>query len=165
MVGGDDVDVAIVVDVLDGHLQPCASGTAREIFESIPLLGISADFQPTITVEFNLNFGFGVDEDLGFYFDTSSPQELLLEITIDFGTTDGIPTSTGKGPDRAGADGRLLFLALKLLDGVDLDGDGFLDKDNFADNDPLTLIREREISTLFLTGGVIGNQNRNPVIA
>jgi hypothetical protein len=37
----------------------------------IPALGIQANFQPEVTINFNLHVGFGVDTKLGFYFVTN----------------------------------------------------------------------------------------------
>lgn len=84
----------------------------------IPGLGLEADFTPTITLDWNLDFGFGLDETKGFYFVTSDPDELTLSIDLDLGSTQGMP---------AFARGQLLFLALGITDGIDLDDDGTLE--------------------------------------
>ena len=36
----------------------------------IPALGLQASFTPQVTLSFGLNFGFGIDENSGFYFVT-----------------------------------------------------------------------------------------------
>ncbi|MGP0628314.1 LEPR-XLL domain-containing protein [Nitrospina sp. 32_T5] len=84
----------------------------------IPGLGLEADFTPTITLDWNLDFGFGLDETKGFYFVSSDPDELTLSIDLDLGSTQGMP---------AFARGQLLFLALGITDGIDLDDDGDLE--------------------------------------
>jgi Ca2+-binding RTX toxin-like protein len=59
----------------------------------VPAFGLSAHLRPRVNIDFNLHFGFGVDEDIGFYFvadhevdDTPTP-ELSADVTVDFGTT------------------------------------------------------------------------------
>ena len=89
----------------------------------IPAIGISGMLNPEITVEFDLHFGFGVDQDQGFYFVTDHTvggvevPELSAVVNIDF--SDGTALA-----DRAFIEGQLLFLALGLTDGVDIDGNG-----------------------------------------
>ena len=49
----------------------------------IPLLSLKGQMEPTLTVDWNLHFGFGVDLDKGFYFvskfdeEAGEPGELL----------------------------------------------------------------------------------------
>jgi len=101
----------------------------------IPALGLEAGFEPRVTIDYNLHFGFGIDEDLGFYFATDfddpattdlTDPEMALGITIDF--TDFTPDSGPFIP--AGATGRLGFLAVRLTDGVDSNGDGIITADD-----------------------------------
>jgi hypothetical protein len=102
----------------------------------LPFLGLEADLQPRITLEWGLEFGFGLDNEDGFYFVTGTDNvnsieddELSLELTVDFGSTPDNPAS---------AKGRLLFLALNLDDGIDTNNDGKPD----------------QFSKLFLSGGI-----------
>ena len=82
----------------------------------IPALGIEAEFTPTVTLSWNLHIGFGVDQNLGFYFvaDHATP-EMSVVVDVNFGST---------ATSRATATGRLLFLAMNLKDGIDFDGNG-----------------------------------------
>ncbi|HXV76086.1 MAG TPA: calcium-binding protein, partial [Candidatus Polarisedimenticolaceae bacterium] len=54
----------------------------------VPAFGLSANLRPRVNIDFNLHFGFGVHEDLGFYFvaDHATP-ELTADVTVDFGST------------------------------------------------------------------------------
>ena len=76
----------------------------------IPALGLNASFTPQVTLSANLNFGFGVDENTGFYFVTdggtpgitADDHELSLGAVITLssvdcpaGTVDRGRTSTG----------------------------------------------------------------------
>ncbi|MDH4156934.1 MAG: hypothetical protein OEW00_06620, partial [candidate division Zixibacteria bacterium] len=97
----------------------------------LPFLGLDLDIEPTITITWSLDFGIGIDEELGFYFVTDNVDELTLTISVDLGSTVGSPAS---------AQGRLGFLALTITDGVDLDGVGGVGADEF--------------SKLYLNGGV-----------
>jgi hypothetical protein len=107
------------------------SFAAREIkFDiGIPALGLEAAFTPRITIDFELAFGFGVSLDKGFYFVTDDPlqpgdqPEMALNVAVTFS---GVSCPAGT-VDRANVEGRLLFLALKITDGVDIDGDGKID--------------------------------------
>ena len=96
----NDVDVAIVVHILDGHLQPCPGGTTRKIFESIPLLGICRSVRRRVTSVDDGLHPFrrlaieAVDEDArmgggsGFTrvgIDSFSRDELLFAIAIEVG--------------------------------------------------------------------------------
>ena len=98
----------------------------------IPALGLQARFTPQITLNFGLNFGFGVDTDTGFYFVTdggtpgtsasaiADDKELTVGALITLSSVD-CPSGT---VDRASVNGNLLFLALHLTDGTDVNGDG-----------------------------------------
>ena len=94
----------------------------------IPALGLDAELQPNLILEWNLHFGFGIDLDNGFYFvshydDPSNgagqDPELQISINMDLGST-----HLDRG---ANIKGNLLFLALEITDGVDLDKDGLLE--------------------------------------
>ena len=54
----------------------------------IPAFGLAANLRPRVSIDFNLHIGFGVDDDLGFYFvaDYDDP-ELTTSVQVDFGTT------------------------------------------------------------------------------
>ncbi len=114
----------------------------------IPALGIDASLQPHVTIDFRLHFGFGVHSQTGFYFVTnpSGAPELQLAATVAFSAVNcGAGTAT-----RAQVNGRLLFLALKVKDGVDLDGDATID----VNCGPVTQPKTEELSKVFLTGSV-----------
>ena len=186
----------------------------------VPVLGLEADLQPRVTLDWGIDFGFGLDSEDGFYFVTGNDDlatitddELNLSLVVDFGSTsvelsgnieaaalaaaladmngidgatvgrtddgdnwiyevtemvtDGfdvndmfVLTGTGvalayvnstavtitvpKGTSfqlagkPASANGRLLFLALKVVDGVDTDDDSIPD----------------EFTRLYLEGGI-----------
>ncbi|HSC96389.1 MAG TPA: LEPR-XLL domain-containing protein, partial [Burkholderiales bacterium] len=105
----------------------------------VPAIGIEVDLQPEVSIDFNLHFGFGIDQNEGFYFVTDFDREandpdgtagkgllddeLSLDIVVDFGSTQ---------LDRKSATGRLVVLALTVTDGVDTDGDGELEFSNLA---------------------------------
>ena len=123
----------------------------------VPALGLKASFTPTVTLSFSLRLGFGVDLSKGFFLatkalpgETDSP-ELSLSATVNFSSVD---CSNGGAVNRANIDGSLLFLALKLQDGVDLNNNGSVnvqcDGSSQAPVDPQTY----EISGLFLNGAV-----------
>ena len=124
----------------------------------VPALGLKAMFTPTLDIQFSLRLGFGVDLNKGFFLatqalpgETDTP-ELSLSATVTFSSTD---CSNGSGSvNRAQIDGSLLFLALKLQDGVDLNNNGIVnvqcDGTNMAPVDPQTF----EVSGLFLNGSV-----------
>ena len=123
----------------------------------IPALGIEAQLQPEITIDFNLHIGFGVDTSKGFYFvtDTDGPDvegegdpELTVAVSIDF-SQDANDNGTAQDGERAQVNGRLLFLALKLTDGVNVDG-GSLD---FSDPATFDLAQE-DFTRLFLGGSI-----------
>ncbi|MHC1764379.1 MAG: beta strand repeat-containing protein [Verrucomicrobiia bacterium] len=98
----------------------------------IPLLGISGQMDPTITVAWNLHFGFGIDLDKGFYFvsrydkpnegDTDDP-ELSFDVSLDLNSDDGTP---------AELEANLAILKLALTDGVDLNGSGVIQTDEYT---------------------------------
>ena len=113
----------------------------------IPVLGIEGRFQPRFTFDWNLHFGFGVDDDLGFYFVTDFGNPGDMDRTNDeMAITASGVFSNGEG---ANVEGNLLFLAVNLTDGLDIDGDGrvFTDQKSF---DPAT----EEVTRLFLGAGV-----------
>jgi Ca2+-binding RTX toxin-like protein len=112
----------------------------------IPVLGIEGELQPNVTINFALHFGFGVHEDHGLYFVTDADPELSLGISVGFSAI-ACPAGT---VTRAHVDGRLLFLALKIKDGVDLDGDTTVEVNCGNVTNPKT----EELSKLFLTGTV-----------
>ena len=109
----------------------------------IPALGIHAQLQPEVSISFDLHLGFGIDDQKGFYFvsDKSSggtnPQ-LSLTVYADLGSQTTAANPAFDDPDRAHLDAQLLFLALKLADGVDLNGDGIISRgtDNNGDGIP-----------------------------
>ncbi len=60
----------------------------------VPLLGLEADIQPRVTLDWGLEFGFGLDVEDGFYFVTGdddlgtiADDELSLSLVVDFGST------------------------------------------------------------------------------
>ena len=119
----------IEVDVKLGKSFTTQVGSPIAIDLGIPALGFDASFTPQVTVNFSLNFGFGIDEHKGFYFVTdggnpASPDNSLLSV----GALVTLSTVTCNGDtgtvDRATADGRLLVLALHMQDGTDVNGDG-----------------------------------------
>ena len=112
----------------------------------IPVLGIDGELQPNITINFSLHFGFGIHQDHGLYFVTNHTPELQLGISVAFSST-ACPAGT---VTRANVNGRLLFLALKIQDGVDLDQDLAIDVNCGAVTNP----KSEELSKLFLTGSV-----------
>lgn len=122
----------------------------------IPALGIAARLQPEITIDFNLHFGFGVDTSKGFYFvtDTNGSEvgggdpELTVAVSIDF-SQDANDNGTVQQSERAQVNGRLLFLALKLTDGIDVDGGGL----DFSEPDDFNT-EEEDFTRLFLGGSI-----------
>ncbi len=91
----------------------------------IPILGLDAKFTPQVTISFSLAFGFGVDLSKGFYFVTDNPfRANAPEISLNVAVTFSNLTCPSGALDPAQVNGRLLFLALHLTDGVDLNGDG-----------------------------------------
>ncbi|MEX2149864.1 MAG: LEPR-XLL domain-containing protein [Steroidobacteraceae bacterium] len=123
----------------------------------IPALGIEARLQPEITIDFNLHIGFGVDTSKGFYFvtDTNGPDEegegdpeLTVAVSVDF-SQDANDNGTAQEAERAQVNGKLLFLALKLTDGIDVDGNGL----DFSDPATFNLAQE-DFTRLFLGGAV-----------
>ncbi|MEX2645398.1 MAG: choice-of-anchor D domain-containing protein [Gaiellaceae bacterium] len=112
----------------------------------IPVLGIEGELQPNVTINFQLHFGFGVNVNDGLYFVTDADPELQLGISIGFSAV-SCPAGT---VTRANVNGRLLFLALKIKDGVDLDNVGGVEVNCGNVTDPKT----EELSKLFLTGSV-----------
>ncbi len=129
----------------------------------IPALGLQASFTPQVTLTANLNFGFGVDENNGFYFvtdggtptNTSDDHELSLGALVTLSST-SCPSGT---VTRASVNGQLLFLALHLTDGTDLNNNGTVTvtctggANSHVDPtaiDPQTL----EVSSLHLSGYV-----------
>ncbi|HET6572537.1 MAG TPA: hypothetical protein VFG68_02965, partial [Fimbriiglobus sp.] len=110
----------------------------------IPAIGISGMLEPEITVDFDLHFGFGVDKDLGFYFVTDHTDgsgnpipELSAIVNIDF---------TQSLADKAFIEGQLLFLALGLTDGVDINGDGLV----LGSGGPVTNRDTEDFTRIFL---------------
>ncbi len=112
----------------------------------IPALGLAAAFTPRVTMAFNIHIGFGVDSTKGFYIvaDYDDPSngagldpEVSANLTIDF-------TDDANNP--AEVTGRLLFLALNMTDGVDMDDDGSLE----LNSGPVTDTAAEEFSKLFL---------------
>ena len=99
----------------------------------LDVLGISASFTPRVTIDFQLHFGFGVHADKGFYFvadDLTTPNrgpELKLNLAITFSGIGCRGPPNAATVDRATVGGRLLFLALNVTDGIDMDGDGQID--------------------------------------
>ncbi len=137
----------------------------------IPALGLDARFVPQITISFGLNFGFGVDLNSGFYFvsghnrvggiDSITPA-LTLATTVTFSDV-SCPTGS---VNRAQIDGRLLFLALHLQDGIDLNGDGSVSVQCAGNNpNPVVNPQTQEISTLFFNGSVnLGDPNNDGML-
>lgn len=83
----------------------------------LPFLGLEADLQPRITLDWGLDFGFGLDSEDGFYFATGgdnvgdfSDDEMNVSLTVDFGSTTFLLDG-----DISGAD---LEQALEDLNGV-----------------------------------------------
>ncbi len=119
----------------------------------IDALGIHAQLQPKIILSFDLKLGFGVDDKKGFYFVTEPAQELSVTMYADLGSTDS--TTSFDDADRAKLDARLLFLALKVADGVDLDGNGTITRGTDADGDGIPDdISEDEFSHIYFSAGV-----------
>src|SRR5581483_3642006 len=155
----------IEVDVKLGRAFPIAVGSPLAIDLGIPALGFDASFSPQVTLEFHMNFGFGVDVHKGFYFvtdggDASNPDNTLLHIgaLVTLSTIDCNNSTTGT-PDRATADGRLLVLALHLKDGTDLNGDGAVTvpcvntPQGYVPDTDISL-QTMEISSVFFSGNV-----------
>ncbi|HET7129920.1 MAG TPA: hypothetical protein VFJ93_12675, partial [Gaiellaceae bacterium] len=125
----------------------------------IPALGLDASFTPQVTLTFGLNFGFGVDDRNGFYFvtdggtpgSTADDKELTVGALVTLSSADCPDGSV----DQAQVNGRLLFLALHIKDGVDLDGNGAVKV--VCDGDAPTTdfeLKDMEISSIFFSGGV-----------
>jgi len=128
----------------------------------IPALGLDAKFVPQITISFGLKFGFGVDVKNGFYFVTGDTPALTLATTVTFSDV-SCPTGS---VNRAQIDGRLLFLALHLQDGIDLNGDGAVTV-QCAGNNPSAVVdpQTQELSTLFFNGSVtLGDPNHDGML-
>ncbi len=129
----------------------------------IPALGLDASFTPQVTLDFGMNFGFGVDEHTGFYFVTdggnrAAPDDSLMYVgaLVTLSSVQCPTSGSGQGGvDRASADGRLLVLALHLKDGTDLDGNGSVSVacTGGAPNTDVTL-QSMEISSVFFDGDV-----------
>jgi len=90
----------------------------------IPLLSLSGEMEPTVNVAFGLHLGFGIDLDKGFYFVSGhDEEELSFELSLDLDSDDGSP---------ANIEASLAILQLNLTDGVDLDGSGTIDTDEYT---------------------------------
>jgi Ca2+-binding RTX toxin-like protein len=108
--GFDPVDV-ITSEVLNGEGLPESyqwdfdlGGTLTIPFDldfdiGIPLLGMDVDIPLNIIVDWGIDFGFGVNQTQGAYFDVSAEDELSLDVTIEL-------------PPGESFDGRLGFLQL-----------------------------------------------------
>ena len=88
----------------------------------IPALGIEGDLQPRFSADFDMHFGFGISVDKGFYFVTSTPTVHTISLSLMATFSTGADCKTTVSPARV--NGKLLFLALHLSDGLDLNGDG-----------------------------------------
>lgn len=111
----------------------------------IPALGLSGRVTPTVTIDWGLKLGFGINKDLGFYFVANRDPELALTIAVTF--TDGAFIDPDPLGTPAGIDGRLLFLGIHLTDGIDLNGVGGVQQ---HDTDPVA----DEFTKLFIQGSV-----------
>ncbi|OLD92029.1 MAG: hypothetical protein AUG84_02425, partial [Chloroflexi bacterium 13_1_20CM_4_66_7] len=122
----------------------------------IDALGISADFQPQITLDFNLLFGFGVDGDKGFYFVADHKDSIgnnLPELSLNMVATFSKVCSGNL--DRASVEGRLLFLALHLTDGVDMNGNGKIDSSCVNGHpNPMVSPQTEELTKLYFGGSI-----------
>src|SRR5262249_45067170 len=95
----------VAFDVALGHKAIITTGVNFDL--GIPALSLSANLHPTITFEWHLHFGFGVDTKQGFYF-VADPSAIGITITVDFGSqTSGVAAT---------ADGQIVFLSLSLKD-------------------------------------------------
>ena len=156
----------IEVDVKLGKTFPISVGSPIAIDLGIPALGLDASFTPEVSINFSMNFGFGVDAHNGFYFVTdggtpNAPNHELLSIgaLVTLSSVNCPAGGNGNGtPDRATADGRLLVLALHLTDGTDVNGDGAVTVP-CSDGAPTVpadgnALQSQEISGVFFNGSV-----------
>jgi hypothetical protein len=97
-----DIDLGKEVDLVVDH------DIAFDI--GFPALGLAASFRTTIKVGFHVHLGFRVDQTQGFYFVSNhTTPEMTADVDVQL-SPDGGPAATLQG--------RLLFLALNLTDGV-----------------------------------------------
>ncbi|HSH22314.1 MAG TPA: hypothetical protein VK992_06850, partial [Candidatus Caenarcaniphilales bacterium] len=123
----------------------------------IDVLGIEGRFKPQVTIDFELLLGFGLHLDKGFYLRSDDPLttgddlEASLAVTATFSSA----ACPGGGVDRAAVEGRLLFLALHLNDGVDMNGNGSIEVacDGSAPR-ATTTPQTEEITKLYFAGSV-----------
>ena len=121
----------------------------------IPALGIQARFTPQLNISFALHFGFGVSLSDGFYFVTHPPgdptaPELSLSVAVNFSSVDCPSGSV----DQSNINGQLLFLALKIKDGVDLNNDGKISVQCDGNHQAPVNAQTNEISGLFFNGSI-----------
>src|SRR5262249_38246040 len=102
---------------------------------------ISANLHPTITFEWHLHFGFGIDDKKGFYF-VADPNAITISIGVSFGSTDDVPAT---------ANGQVLFLSLGLTD----------EKHDFSGLHPAD--SASHFSQVQLVGNVALNSSTQPV--
>ena len=155
----------IEVDVKLGKTFPISTGSPIAIDLGLPALGFDASFTPSVSLQFGMNFGFGIDAHNGFYFVTdggnpASPDHQLLHVgaLVTLSGVDCPASGTNGTLDRAHADGRLLVLALHLQDGTDVNGDGAVSV-QCADGSPVIpdsadALQSMEISGVFFSGHV-----------
>lgn len=98
----------------------------------IPLLSLGGEMEPTVTVEWGLHLGFGVDLDKGFYFVSKhdDPEvagddnpELTFSVNLDLDSDDGSP---------AVIEATLAILKLQLTDGVDLNNSNSITTEEYT---------------------------------
>ncbi|MFN2611440.1 MAG: hypothetical protein ABR507_11310 [Actinomycetota bacterium] len=123
----------------------------------LPVLGLNAKFQPEGNIHFELNFGFGVDTNRGFYFVADNPlsggtDEISLSASVVF--SDVQCNGTNGTPKRAEINGNLLFLALHMKDGTDLNGDGKVTANTVCANTPTFNPHDEELTRLFFGGSI-----------
>src|SRR4029079_7846909 len=120
----------------------------------IPALGLDASFEPQVTVDFGMHLGFGVDLHKGFYLDTKNGS-MGPEISLKVSARLSAVTCPGGAPaSAADANGQLLFLAIHLVDGVDLNGNGQVNASCLNGSLAGVAPQTEELSVVYFSGSV-----------
>ena len=121
----------------------------------IPALGIRRGSRRRSTSTLGFHLGFGVSLTDGFYLVTKAPgpvesPELDLSVAVNFSSVSCPDGSV----DESNVTGQLLFLALKLRDGVDLNNDGQVNVQCDGGHQAPVNPQTNEISGLFFNGSL-----------